>query len=202
MVRKDGMTWPMRVSPRGRGVFFFSAIAVLVLCCASAAVAWQAKARTIQDGDSLLVTKADGAQERVRMYGIDAPEYKQPFGFQAKRQLMASIHRRKLEVESMDTDRYGRTVALVHTAEGSSVNEEMVRTGMAWVYDQYCLREDICAGLRQAEAEARTARRGLWAEENPTPPWLWRKEHKTEEWYAAPVRVAKKLVRSVGKVFR
>ena len=136
------------------------------------------------------------------MYGIDSPEYKQAFGLQAKKQLQTLISRRKLTIENMDTDRYGRTVALVQTTDGTDVNEEMVRTGMAWVYDQYCRREDVCARLRQAENEARSAKRGLWAEENPTPPWLWRKEHKTEEWYTKPVRAVKKIAHSVRRVFR
>ena len=34
--------------------------------------------------------------------------------------------------------------------------------------------------LGQAEAEATAARRGLWQDKQPTPPWDWRKAVKTK----------------------
>jgi hypothetical protein len=47
------------------------------------------------------------------------------------------------------------------------VNRRMVADGMAWHYARYS--KD--AGLAAAEREARAARRGLWADKAPTPPW-------------------------------
>jgi len=43
----------------------------------------------------------------------------------------------------------------------------------AWWYRPYAPKETI---LAQLEAEARTAKRGLWADAHPIPPWAWRKE--------------------------
>jgi endonuclease YncB( thermonuclease family) len=42
---------------------------------------------------------------------------------------------------------------------------------MAWVFVRY-----VPAGssLHAVEAEARAARRGLWATAQPVPPWVWR----------------------------
>ena len=175
---------------------------VLALALAAPALAWESRTKSVHDGDSINVINADGAVVNVRLYGIDAPEYKQAFGLQAKKQLLKLVSRRNVRIEVLDTDRYGRNVALVRLDDGTLVNAEMVRAGLAWVYDQYCQREDICEALRQAQAGARTAGRGLWAEPGPTPPWEWRKTHKTEEWYAAPVRAMKSIARTVKRVIR
>lgn len=37
-----------------------------------------------------------------------------------------------------DKDRYGRTVALVYIQDGGCLNQELVRNGFAWAYEQYC----------------------------------------------------------------
>ncbi|MBI3894362.1 MAG: hypothetical protein HY313_00375 [Acidobacteria bacterium] len=43
---------------------------------------------------------------------------------------------------------------------------------MAWVYRKYAAPQSV---LYRLEQDARTARRGLWADTHPTPPWDWRK---------------------------
>lgn len=169
----------------------------LALTLAAPALAWDSRTKSVRDGDSIDVTNADGVVVNIRLYGVDAPESKQAFGYQAKKRLSQLVSRKAIHIENVDTDRYGRTVALVRLSDGTLVNEELLRSGLAWVYDQYCLREDLCAALRLAQAEARSAGRGLWAESSPTPPWEWRKSHKTEEWYAAPVRAMKTIVRKI-----
>jgi micrococcal nuclease len=42
---------------------------------------------------------------------------------------------------------------------------------MAWWYRQYAPHDTT---LAQLEAEARQAKRGLWADVDPVPPWAWR----------------------------
>lgn len=181
----------------------FRAVLVLVagasLAFADPALAWQSRTKSVRDGDSIDVTNADGVVVNIRLYGIDAPEAKQASGSQAKTQLTKLVARKTVHIESVDTDRYGRNVALVRLNDGTLVNREMIRAGLAWVYDQYCQREVVCQELRQAEAEAKGARRGLWAEPNPTAPWEWRRANKTEEWYKAPVRAVKTLVRKIKR---
>lgn len=175
------------------------------------------RSTTIHDGDSFKCAQTSGKVVTLRLYGIDAPEAKQPYGQASRKKLVELLSRRTLDAQTMDTDRYGRTVAIVRivdvartvgtarSTEGPAnkalneavVNEAMVRAGLAWVYDQYCADEDICADLRQAEAEARRGKRGLWAQTDPTPPWVWRRQHKTEEWYAKPVRTLKQVTRAL-----
>jgi hypothetical protein len=73
-------------------------------------------------------------------------------------------------------DRYGRTVATVYV-DGIDVNAEQVRRRMAWVYRKYARDWD----LYEFEAEARTARRGVWTDPDPVPPWEWRGRARTGE---------------------
>ncbi len=71
----------------------------------------------------------------------------------------------------MDVDRFGRTVGEVTLPDGRVLNHELVRAGLAWWYRRYAPEDDT---LKQLEAEARQAKRGLWADPNPVSPWEWR----------------------------
>jgi micrococcal nuclease len=77
-------------------------------------------------------------------------------------------------VDDVTADSYGRTVAWV-SVDGESVNKALVRAGMAWWYRKYAEGD---AELERLEKEAREAKRVLWVEPNPVPPWEWRREHR------------------------
>ena len=85
------------------------------------------------------------------------------------------MHGKQVEIKEHGTDRYGRTLGRIYQS-GLDVNAEMVRRGMAWVYVKYVKDKR----LNQLEAEARKQRRGLWADEDPVPPWEWRRARKAE----------------------
>jgi micrococcal nuclease len=77
----------------------------------------------------------------------------------------------------VERDRYGREVAELYIGD-QSVNLQLVREGMAVVYDQYL---DGCRDTQelylQAEQQARSQRRGVWSQANPTMPWDWRRRN-------------------------
>ncbi|WP_328700368.1 thermonuclease family protein [Caenimonas soli] len=109
-------------------------------------------------------------QLKVRLAQIDAPEKAQPFGQRAKMSLSTLCFGAWASIYTEAQDRYGRTVARVE-CRGHDANAEQVRRGMAWVYDRYAPR---ASPLHQVQAEARTARTGLWADKDPVAPWEWR----------------------------
>ena len=127
------------------------------------------------DGDTLEV-RHQGRKLRVRLFGIDAPEWQQEFSHQAKEFTRQRVEGQRVELRSKDWDKYGRLVAVVHVS-GNSLNEELLREGLAWVHIYYC-KEPICRKWRQLEKEARMARRGLWKNDNPVSPWKWKQSHK------------------------
>lgn len=124
---------------------------------------------SIADGDSITVL-SDGVQVKIRLVGIDAPERKQPFGTRAKEHLASLVHEKEVTIETAGQDRYGRTLGTVFVG-GRNINHAMVESGFAWQYVQYSLDKRLMI----LEHDAREFRRGLWADPEPVPPWLWRK---------------------------
>ncbi len=127
----------------------------------------------MHDGDSITVLAAGNEQLKVRLDGIDAPELKQPFSTQSKLTLSGLVFGKTVNLLVTGKDRYKRTLAVVIVA-GLNVNREMVIQGLAWRYEKYS--KD--AALLAAQNEARAARRGLWADASPVPPWEWRSRAK------------------------
>jgi len=125
---------------------------------------------SVHDGDTLTVL-VERRQVKVRLADIDAPEMRQPYGGRSKRSLSELCFGKPAVLEVRTRDRYGRTVATVHCA-GIDANAEQVRRGYAWIYVRYARAN---SPLYAIEHEARTARRGLWADSAPVPPWDWRR---------------------------
>ncbi len=73
---------------------------------------------------------------------------------------------------SADAHRYGQTVGEVILPDGRVLNHELVRAGLAWWYRRYAPDD---AALERLEQKARAAKRGLWADAEPVPPWAWRR---------------------------
>ena len=78
--------------------------------------AWSGKVIGVADGDTITVLR-DKQSQKIRLYGIDCPEKRQPFGKKAKKFTSDMVFGKTVEVNRMDTDRYGRTVALVAVDE-------------------------------------------------------------------------------------
>ena len=130
----------------------------------------QGKVISIADGDTLTLLTSSKQQVKIRLAGIDTPEKKQPFGNKAKQALANLAFQKQALVEVETKDRYGRTVGVVFV-DGLNVNAELVKQGMAWVYRKYTGDKRLYA----LESEAKQAKRGLWLDENPIPPWEWRR---------------------------
>lgn len=144
---------------------FLLAALLLVLAPALA----QASARVVEviDGDTVRVRM--GAETvTVRLEGIDCPEATQPWAARA-RQFTARALGKAATVHPRTRDAYGRTVARIHV-EGADLSLELLRAGLAWHFKRYNQEPE----LARLEAEARAARRGLWADRDPIPPWEWR----------------------------
>ncbi len=118
----------------------------------------------------------NGKGERIRLHGIDCPEKRQAFGKKAKQFTSGLVFGKTVTVTVMDVDRYGRTVGEVSLSEGLVLNHELIRAGLAWWYRKYAPDDEM---LAQLEANAKAAKRGLWADAEPVPPWEWRTARKS-----------------------
>jgi len=180
-----------------RGKVCLLALTVLTLLASISSIS-QAKdpIRTIEgivtkvsDGDTINVTDPLGTKLKIRLYGIDAPETEksskktgrvskpgQPYGDEAWKALDSKIYRKRVKVDVMDIDRYKRAVSIVWL-DGKNINKEMVAEGWAWAYRQYLDRPHASEYI-QAEEHARSKRLGLWSQNNPQPPWEFRRSLK------------------------
>lgn len=139
---------------------------LFALCCIVLAAPTLAQVVVI-DGGTLHV---DGTI--YRLWGIEAPEYRQscadgaPAGIVAREVLLSLVRGKHVECEPRTTDPYGR-IAAVCRADGLDLSSMMIRTGWAWMFDR-----DSGAYVRQ-ESEAWLARAGLHAGDCE-PAWDWR----------------------------
>jgi endonuclease YncB( thermonuclease family) len=144
-------------------------LAVLALAPCAALADFTGRVVKIADGDTLTVL-VDRKQIKVRLSDIDAPERKQPFGTRSRQSLSAICGGKSAQVDDRGKDRYGRTLDRV-TCASIDANAEQLRRGMAWVYERFAPKDSPLYAL---QLEAQTARRGLWHEPRPVPPWEWR----------------------------
>jgi endonuclease YncB( thermonuclease family) len=130
----------------------------------------------VNDGDTLTLSIEGRRPIKVRLAGIDAPEYDQPYGKAARQALSVLVFGQTVRVTVYSRDDYGRIVAAVDLS-GQDVETNLVERGAAWVYRRY----NRNPRLVELETQAKVARRGLWAlpESQRMPPWKWR-HGKTE----------------------
>jgi len=135
-------------------------VLLLVFASVSGVAAELVGRATVTDGDTLTVAK-----QRIRLWGIDAPENAQqctaqdgrtwPCGRRSAAALDGYLLEKTVRCQPKDTDRYGRVVAecFVH---GTSVNRWMVRSGWAVAYRQYA------TAFIADEVDAHQHQRNLW----------------------------------------
>jgi endonuclease YncB( thermonuclease family) len=129
----------------------------------------QGKVVGVSDGDTITIIHR-GKGEKIRLYGIDCPEKSQAFGKRAKQFTSNMVFGKTVEVRPVTIDRYGRTIAWIYV-NGTSLNEELLRAGLAWHYKRYSRERH----LAELEIEARQNKAGLWSDPHTIPPWDFRR---------------------------
>lgn len=132
----------------------------------------------VVDGDTVILLEKgpEGKRtHRVQLKGIDAPEYGQAGGEEAKAYLEKLVWGETVTVQYAGVDQYGRILGLV-LCGASRVNDEMVKEGWAWRYKNSASKK-----LAAYESEAKAGKKGLWAEPDPISPWEWRDRKRGKE---------------------
>ena len=129
----------------------------------------------IADGDTVTVLQ-NNQEYKIRLYGIDTPEKAQDFGARAKEFTSGLVFKKDVRVIQKDVDRYGRVVGLIYVGD-TCINQEIIKAGFAWVYQQYC-KDSFCRDWLDLERQARESRNGLWSHPDPVPPWEFRRGGK------------------------
>ena len=137
----------------------------------------------VADGDTIVVRPTGGgAETRVRLLGIDAPELHSSdnggrpdhWASEARRYTASRVEQKPvtLRLEQTETrDRYRRLLAYVYVDDSDNLNLDLVRDGQAYADRRF--RHSMRSQFERAENEARKTRRGLWKDvsESQMPPW-------------------------------
>ena len=133
------------------------------------------------DGDTVLV-KAEGRSARIRLWGIDAPETDQRTGPAATQLIRSYLPQQELvRIHPVETDKYGRIVAVVDHGDQYPANFMMVKEGLAYHRDAFSAKGNQC--LMEAQQAARQYRLGIWSDDpqGETRPWEHRARTRPPE---------------------
>lgn len=120
--------------------FLLAAFATLLVLLAGPeaqaeqAPALEARVSKIIDGDTFTLS---GESRRIRVWGLDAPEWDHRGGSAATSTLRGLISGNRLRCSILDMDRYGRLVAQCFLPDGRDIAAEMIRSGAAREYCRY-----------------------------------------------------------------
>ena len=143
----------------------------------------------VVDGDTIDIDMPDGKYDstRVRLWGVDTPETKNPkrgvmyYGPEAAEFTRKSTLGKKITVyleEHRTRGKYGRLLAYVKLPESKILNEVLVSEGYA--YADLRFRHSFYNKYKQLEAAARSGKKGLWekVKHEQLPEWLQKRKPK------------------------
>ena len=158
----------MQISPAPRFVFLCCVLSLAALVVHAGELR-SGTVRKVLDGDTVVLTSG----ESVRLLGIDSPEANtrnrkvppQPFHRQARDALVVLVERKRVMLDPSVrlADRWGRTLAYLYLPDGTDVQLEMLRSGYAMM-TAYPPDLGHIETYREAEAEARRKRTGMWSD--------------------------------------
>ena len=127
----------------------------------------------VYDGDTVEIQNSAG-RLKLRLTDIDAPERNQEYGQKARRALskLCKGNDIKINVELAGKDKYDRNLGRLQCNQ-IDASLYLAQHGYAWHNEKY----SHDPAIKNAAAEARKKRIGLWSSKEPTPPWVWRHLH-------------------------
>lgn len=136
------------------------------------------KVRVI-DGDTIEATVLK-EKYRIRLVGIDAPEYAQEDGYSSTKNLYKCLINKNITIYWKEKDKYGRILGTVY-ADDVDCNFLQIKEGYAWHYKQYQNEQPERQRISYANAEtsAQKMKIGLWKQSCVQAPWDWRKKYKS-----------------------
>ncbi len=165
-------------------LMLFLVIAALITAVSVSFYMWMTRPREFKgtvtrviDGDSMIIKNGD-TEEEVRLADIDAPEKDQLYGKWAKEYVAMFTRSRQVTIRHRGQRAPGGAlIAEVLLEDGSSLNEVMLKEGVAW-YDSQHFNDEK---LRSLEEKAQNSRKGLWRQKDAEPPWIWRKKQNDKK---------------------
>ncbi|WP_333819062.1 thermonuclease family protein [Ohtaekwangia sp.] len=134
------------------------------------------KVTAVIDGNTLEVTADNNEIHKVMLAGIDCPEITQEFGEQARQYLEKLTLNKKVTVNFTGKDRWGNYLGIVLIKGSVDPRVDLLKEGLAWTAERNPDPE-----FEAHRARAQEKGKGLWKDNNPTPPWTYRREQSMME---------------------
>ena len=125
----------------------------------------------VLDGNTMEISFSDTDVRKILFAEIDSPELGQEFGQDAKKFLEKILLRKNVTVQLKGKDRFGNYLAIVKIKGNADARIEVLKNGFAWTSEK-----DPNEELEQYRITAHQSRSGLWRQENPIPPWTYRRQ--------------------------
>jgi micrococcal nuclease len=137
----------------------------------SGATEFTGKVVAVIDGNTFEVLTEDQQLKKFILAGIDSPEPGQPYSDKAKKLLEKLILEEKVIVQVEGKNRWGYTAIVTVVKNNSDPRLELLEQGLAWTSEQNPIED-----LEKIRAKAQKQSKGLWKDEEPTAPWIYRRE--------------------------
>jgi endonuclease YncB( thermonuclease family) len=148
-----------------------STLAFSLIACLAMANDIKGKVVEVIDGNTLQVMGNDGKTYNVLLSGIDCPELKQAYGDEARLCLLKLTLGKQVDLKILGKDRLGNAVAELLVNGKKDPRIQLLNEGLAWTSEK-----TPESNLEMMRVTAQTKKKGLWKEENPTPPWVYRRQ--------------------------
>jgi len=129
------------------------------------------KVTAVIDGNTIEMIADDNESYKIMLYGIDSPELGQEFGDKAHKFLQKMILDKKVHVKIQGKDRWGTRLGIILIEGKIDPRFELLQAGLAWTAERNPVEE-----LEALKEKAREKGKGLWKEQDPTPPWIYRRQ--------------------------
>ena len=126
--------------------------------------------QTILDGNTIEIADHDGVY-KVLLHGIDCPEIGQEYADQAKALTTKLLLSKRVTIVLRGKDRVGNRLGVIYVNGSPDPRHELVNAGLAWTSEREPVEE-----LEVLKEQARLHGKGLWKEQHPTPPWVYRRQ--------------------------
>lgn len=127
--------------------------------------------KEVIDGNTITMVTMDKEEYKIVLHGIDSPEPGQDFAIQSKTFLQDLLLHKQITAIIHGKDRLGNRLGEIRVEGAPDPRHELVRAGLAWTSEKALNPE-----LEILREEARLNSLGIWKDENPTPPWVFRRQ--------------------------
>jgi endonuclease YncB( thermonuclease family) len=132
---------------------------------------FEARVLAVVDGNTLEIKDATGDSYQIVLNGVDSPELGQDFGDKARGFLEKIALKKNVKVQLEGKDRWGNRLAVVWVKGEVDLRVELLKAGLAWTAER-----NPIPTLENVRTEAQEKGKGLWASNEPSPPWIFRRQ--------------------------